>query len=159
MKPRRNWVLVADGGQAIIVKYPRKSERLPADVVHDGGEKRLGEIMADKPGRGFASTGARRSAMEYRSDPVRDREALFAVRLAGELAQALANREFDSLILVAEPRMLGLLREALPDQLQRAVVLEVAKDMVKMPRSDRMKALASLDVPGLSLPERVTPRH
>jgi Protein required for attachment to host cells len=76
MKAKRIWVLVADGARARIIRElvlgADAGERLD-DIVFDAEHKQLREIMSDRPGRTFASQGARRSAMEYHSDPVRER--------------------------------------------------------------------------------------
>lgn len=70
VKKPRIWILVADGSRARIVRYDANGKHSD-DLVFEADHKQLKEIMADKPGRSFASMGAKRSAMEYHSDPVR----------------------------------------------------------------------------------------
>src|SRR5690606_23382694 len=148
MKAKTSWVLVADGARARIVRdlgMDTGAEDRLDDLVYEIDHKQLREIMADKPGRGFASEGARRSAMEYRSDPVQEQEVEFAGMLLDELERRHAADEFGRLAIVAEPRMLGTLRQKLPAALRQAVVKEVPKDLTKLPVKELREALAALD--------------
>jgi protein required for attachment to host cells len=54
----------------------------------------------------------------------------FAKQVADEVERGRIEHAFDRLVLIAGPRMLGLLREALPEASRSAVVAEVAKDLV-----------------------------
>lgn len=149
MKVRRTWVLVADGARARIVRQmmARTGEgEAVDDLVFEAEHKRPGEIMADRPGRAFASEGARRSAMEYHSDPEREEEARFAATLAGMLERHRAEGAFDALAIVAEPRMLGLIRQSLPGPLRDIVESEVAKDLTKLPAAKLRAAIRELGV-------------
>jgi protein required for attachment to host cells len=87
--------------------------------------------------------------MEYRSDPVRLQTERFARVLADELERRRAAGEFDRIAIVAEPRMLGAIRQRLPHQLAAAVSLEVAKDLTKLPLDELRTAIAEIGVPGL----------
>ena len=55
----------------------------------------------------------------------------FAKEVARTLDGARMRHEFERLVLVAGPRMLGLLREALPTPCRSMVAAEVAKDLVR----------------------------
>lgn len=147
MKAKTTWVLVADGARARIVRDVATGVATadrPEDLVFEIDHKQLREMMADRPGRSFASEGARRSAMEYRSDPVAEQEAAFADMLLERLEQRHAAHEFDRLLIVAEPRMLGLIRQKVSPTLQRAVVKEVPKDWTKLPPDELRQAIAEI---------------
>ena len=104
----------------------------------------LRDIMADAPGRTFASVGTRRSAMEYHSDPVRDETRKFARSLLADLDTRLSAGEFDRLVICAPPRMLGALREAMPERIAAVVRSEVAKDLTKLPEIELRDMLQQL---------------
>lgn len=149
MKAKTSWILIADGARARIVRGKDthdENEAQAEDLVFEIDHKKAGEIMSDRPGRGFASEGARRSAMEYRSDPEKEQEARFADTLLDELERRLHAREFERLAIVAEPRMLGTLRQKLSPALQRVVVAEAAKDLTKVPRHELDAAIAGLGI-------------
>ncbi len=67
--------------------------------------------------------------MEPRGD-VHDEEA---ARFTREIATVLADAEragaFSHIIIIAAPRLLGQLRDALPDAVKRCVTTEIAKDL------------------------------
>jgi protein required for attachment to host cells len=154
VKRERIWVLVADGARARILRSPAlraADDRHLADLVVESEHKPAREVMADKPGRSIASVGARRSAMEYRSDPARLQTEQFAGVLADQLERRRAAGEFDRIVIVAEPRTLGIIRRKLSPQLAAAVAAEVAKDLTKLPPDELRAAIVDMDVPGLRI--------
>ena len=143
------WILIADATHARVVKGPRRSDDLhgpPLETVFETStdHRPLRKIMADRPGRSFASTGARRSAMEYRSDPVRDETRRFAASIVSALQARFERGEFDKLMICAPPRMLNALRKTLPEALAAVVRSEVAKDLSKLPELELHKRLEDL---------------
>lgn len=151
MKQTRTWILLADGARARIIRQlkadPESGER-PADLTYEFQKESLREIMSDRPGRSYSSHDARRSGMEYHSDPVREREKAFADQLIAELEQHLAAGQFDRLAIIAEPRMLGLIRDRISKQLQAVVIAEIDKDLTKLPRTELVEAIIELGVYG-----------
>ncbi len=131
------WILIADAARARVVRkpvHPSDARQIPLETVFEASAdpRALREIMADRPGRSFASTGARRSAMEYHSDPVREQTRGFAASLLKTLETRFTAGDFEELIICAPPRMLSALREAMPEELETAVSSEVAKDFTKL---------------------------
>jgi len=145
MKAKETWVLIADGARARIVRHAQEGIEAE-DLLFEFDHKQLGEIMSDRPGRSFASEGTRRSAIEYRSEPEKEQEARFAEALLAELERRLHAHEFDRLAIVAEPRMLGMLRKGISPALRRSVVTEVPKDLTKVPRHELGVVIAQLDL-------------
>ena len=157
MKPQKIWVLVADGARARILRDIATAGETPderQELVFRSEQRQLREIMADKPGRSFASTGRRRSAMEYHSDPVREDDRAFAATLAEVLDSHRLAGDFDQLVVAAAPQMLGDLREAFPANLRRATVAEVAKDFTKLPAQELRQAIANLDFTRVAISEK-----
>ena len=152
MKSKRIWVLVADGARARIIRKLAanvKTEGQVEDLVFNADHKQLHELMSDRPGRSFASQGARRSAMEYHSDPVREQEEEFAATLVRRLVLHHTAGKFDALAIVAEPRMLGLIRQNLPESISDLIAGEAAKDLTKLPGRKLRAAVLELGIPGL----------
>ena len=157
MKPQKIWVLVADGARARIlrdvlpgVKTPNEHEEL----VFRSEQRQLREIMTDKPGRSFAPTGTRRSAMEYHSDPVREDDRAFAATLAEVLDSHRVAGDFDHLVVAAAPQMLGDLRQAFPENLRKVTIAEFAKDFTKLPAHELRKTIANLNFTRMSMSEK-----
>jgi protein required for attachment to host cells len=89
--------------------------------------------------------------MEYRSDPVREQEENFAVALVGQLVQHYAAGDFDRLAIVAEPRMLGHIRQKLPASIRELIAGEAAKDLTKLPTSKLRDAILDLGIDELHI--------
>lgn len=152
MKMKRRWALVADGSRARILRDVDRNRRKEAiagtfedrddELVFRAEHRPLKAIMADKPGRSFASAGSRRSAIEYHSDPVREGERDFAVLLSGVLDSLRIAGDYDELILICAPHMLGFLRETLPEAVRKLVVAEIDKDLTKLPRNELQETIA-----------------
>lgn len=154
MRKTEIWVLLADAARARLVRHPEHAgnmEQAPVETIFEvSAEHRpLRDIMADAPGRSFASIGARRSAMEYHADPVRDETRRFALSLLSDLEARRGAGDFDQLVICAPPRMLGLLRELMPTGLASVVRAQVAKDFTKLPALKLREQLRRLiAVPG-----------
>jgi protein required for attachment to host cells len=111
------------------------------------------ERETDRPGRAFSSsTGQRHGIDGERSAERRDQED-FARRIADEIERARYAGNFDRLVLAAGPRMLGLIRAALPAPSRAAVAAEVAKDLVRFEGHALIEHL-----PREALPPRSGPR-
>ncbi|SFZ82926.1 Protein required for attachment to host cells [Devosia enhydra] len=135
MKPTVTWILIADGAQARVLEHagPGKGLTQVEDLVFSGSRRKAREIMADRPGRSFASAGTKRSAMEPRTDPVEHEEAEFVRGVAEELEQHHARGAFQRLIVAAAPNALGDLRPVLSNGVREAIVAELAKDLTNVP--------------------------
>ncbi|MBO0743000.1 MAG: host attachment protein [Hyphomicrobiaceae bacterium] len=135
MKPTRTWILIADGARARILQNDGPGKGLQALEGHvwHGDHAATHELMTDRTGRAFSSTGPARSAIEPHSDPHRQLKRNFARRLADALADGWRDRAFDRLILVAAPTALGDLRAALSAEVRAKVVAQVPKDLTKTP--------------------------
>lgn len=127
MKPIVNWIVLANARTAKVlenrgpgkglVEKPGKSWQ--ADVV---------SLPRDEAGRGHSIAGPGMAAVEQ-TDPKLQSEIRLARTMSGHLLKALDAKEFDRLIVVAGPHMLGLLRAHLDDRLKAVTVGEIAKDL------------------------------
>ncbi|RWB97329.1 MAG: host attachment protein [Mesorhizobium sp.] len=149
MKPQKTWVLIADGARARVLRDVLSVGKAPEeheDLVFHSERRQLREIMADKPGRSFASTGTRRSAMEYHSDPVREEDRAFAAMLADMLHSRHLAGDFDQLVVAAAPQMLGDLRQAFPESLRKVTAAEIAKDFTKLTAHELRDVIRKLEI-------------
>jgi protein required for attachment to host cells len=135
MKATTTWILLIDGAQAKVFEHSGPGTGLNAipDLSFEEEPLMAREIMADKPGRSFASHGTGRSAMEYSSDPVQVREARFVKNVAEVLDRKLQESAFARLIVAAAPTALGDFRAAVSDRLKATIVDEMAKDLTNLP--------------------------
>jgi len=139
----RTWVIVADSARARAVRWLGKDASLePVEDFEMGYHHQQGrDIMSDRPGRTHESQGATRHAIEPHSDPVREAEHRFARFVAESLKRRQDQDEFDRLVLVAGPTMLGDIRAALPASLRSVVHAELGKDLTHLTNEELKKHL------------------
>jgi protein required for attachment to host cells len=137
------WVVVCDGAKALFLenagdeKFPNLRTREVIEEPHAPTH----EQGTDAPGRSHSSVGAGRSAMEQ-TDWHDQAERQFLGRLMAKLDAAVTAGEVKSLIMVAPPRALGVIRQAYSPQVRGVLQHEVDKDLVKMPVFEIEKLLA-----------------
>jgi protein required for attachment to host cells len=139
-----DWVVVCDGAKALILENAGDGmhPNLKTREVHEQDASKTHEQGTDAPGRSVNSVGSSRSAMEQ-TDWHDQAEQRFLTDLADRLDAAVTAGETKSLIVVAPPRALGVLRQAYPSGLRAAVKAEIDKDYVKMPVHEIEKRLAA----------------
>jgi protein required for attachment to host cells len=128
------WIVVCDGGKALVLENAgnRKTPNLRTKEVYEHDDPKTHELGTDKPGRAFGSVGNGHSAMEQ-TDWHDMEEQRFLTQLAARLDKAILGGEAPSLIVVAPPRALGVLRKAFTSHVRQAIRAEVEKDYVKLP--------------------------
>lgn len=144
---RATWGLAIDGARARIVRDLEEELHgapIPEELGLEVRPRKLGEIMSDRPGRGHASVGSSRTAMDYASDPVLDAERAFCEEVLWLLGSHHRRGDFDRLVVAAEPRMLGLLRDRRTREIAEATVTETPKDYLHLSPSDLRARLRAL---------------
>jgi len=141
-------ILVADGQKILFVRNHGDLEN-PVLIVEITGThpgQSTHEQGSDQPGRAFASTGSGRSAMEQTDfhQIEKDRFASEAAGLLNRLAQA---GDFEELIVIAPPRMLGELRKHYDKAVSSRLVAEIDKDLTKHTVQDITAILLREDWP------------
>ena len=142
--PARALVLVGDGRRALFLRNrgtPRHVELVvEREMEHEDARTR--DLKTDRPGRKPGSDGVSQSAIEE-VDRHQQAETRFAADVASALYQMENAHQFDELVVVAPPRMLGDLRAALHPEVEARVVAEVAKDLVSRPVPELAKLLVN----------------
>lgn len=123
-------VIVADSCHARLFEYENLREIKELDTIIDPlGRLHNAEIAGSTPGRVFDSNGKGRHAMEPRSTP-KDNEAEIFIRELSEFLEKSRSRDsFQKLAIIAAPRTLGRIRNALSPVTQGKVVYELNKDL------------------------------
>jgi protein required for attachment to host cells len=124
-------VVVADERDANFFDFAKPQAAAEArGSLHNDSARPDRELESDRPGRRFGGTDGNRHAVDGERSTERHESELFALQVARALDGARTRHEFDRLVLIAAPRMLGLLREALPAACRTVVAAEIAKDFV-----------------------------
>jgi protein required for attachment to host cells len=122
-------VVVADERDATFFDLTKPQAPLEArGSLHNDSARPDRELETDRPGRRFGGTHGNRHAVDGERSTQRHETELFAKQVCQALDGARTRHEFDRLVIIAAPRMLGMLREALPAPCQAVVAAEVAKD-------------------------------
>ena len=138
-----DWVIVCDGKKALILENvgDEKFPNLKTREVQEHADPKTSELGTDAPGRSFSSVGSGRSAVEQ-TDWHTQEEERFLRKLVGHLDAAVNAGKIKSLVMVAPPRALGVLRQAYSHNLRAALRAEIDKDFVKLPVYEIEKHLA-----------------
>ena len=135
------WVVVCDGAKALVLENAgdAKFPNLKTLEVFEQKDLATHELGADKPGRAFSpathgshSSHGGRGTVEQ-TDFHDQAERAFLAQLAKHLDAAVTAGKAKSLIMVAPPRALGMLRPIYSHALKGAVRAELDKDLVKHP--------------------------
>lgn len=128
----KTWILVAHQAGARLYENRGAGTglRLLKKIDHPEGKAKDQDINADRPGRAFDSQGDGRHAMGKSESPAEHAQAEFARGLARVLDQGRTGNAFSGLVLVAGPRLLGLIRDSLDKHTASLLTSELPKDLV-----------------------------
>lgn len=110
------WVVVADESKAIFyTREMRTSPMQEAFVLENSvAREKTSDLISDTGGRAFDSGGQGRHTMvKEKSGPRQQAIAAFAKRIAEDLYKGKHNGAYREFAIVAAPRFLGVLRNAL----------------------------------------------
>jgi protein required for attachment to host cells len=141
------WIVIGHRAGARIAEHkgPGKGLRLVSELEHEAGRLRDGEINSDRPGTSFSSgPGPGRHPMATPETAHDHVAANFARELAEVLHRGRIEQRFDQLVLVAEPRFLGVMRGVLEEGTLNLVKGSVSKDLAQVPLHDLGKHLESV---------------
>lgn len=136
-------IVVADERQASFFDaVTPRSPLTERGSLHNGrGGKRDIDLETDRPGRRFGGTSGVRHGggnieghhhgVTGEKSTVRHELTLFAKEVARQIETGRARNEFDRLVLVAGPKMLGLLRQSLSPPTQSMLAGEISKDILR----------------------------
>lgn len=128
------WVVAADGGTArnyLYMKYPQEFslvQRLESSTRQQPSR----EIMSDASGRNYHAKGPASHAKQSRRDAHEQSEDLFVREVIERLEHGARRKDFDQLVLIADPRTLGKLRKTLGSSLKRAVYKDSNLDLTPL---------------------------
>lgn len=134
------WIVAAGGGRARIFESAARAGPLTElrNLTDPSARQRARDIDTDAPGRSFDSFGRGRHAMAPRSERRQQNLQRFAADIADVLNRERRADRFDKLYLLAEPKLMGLLRAALDDATRSLVAGEIDRNLsVRSPETIR----------------------
>jgi protein required for attachment to host cells len=127
---KREWILVASREEVRV--YARRGIgplSLQYDIGNPTGALKPQDLESDSPGR--CTDNQMRARHAYSTQESAKERALrdFYREVLDTVQHALFEHRFDTLTLIAEPKLLGILRHLLSDGLKRVLVREIPKDL------------------------------
>jgi protein required for attachment to host cells len=137
MKKAKIWYVIADGGRARFVERDENGAfRTVVSFVAAELHARSSDLGRDRPARVKESANAARHAVEPRRDLHEAAKEDFVKLVAEQLEAEHKRGQFDSLVLVAPPRVLTELKQKLSKPIAELVVDDLQKDLTKVPNHD-----------------------
>lgn len=136
MNPKaKYWVLVANSGQARILEMQRKPYAFHqvSELVSEAQHLTSKDIVSDASGRDYHAQGPGTHSKKPRSDPHEQAEEQFSRSLAQKMEKAARLGRFEQLLIIADPKTMGRLRQQMNRSLAGKVTDEVALDLVGLP--------------------------
>ena len=126
------WILVANQAEAQIYSASRLpgSLTLVRTLTHKEGAAHTRDLVSDAPGRVHDRMGAARHSMEPDTGVKEEQRRRFVKQLVDLLKAALFKGEFDQLVFLAAPAVLGVIRKTVGGDLAKAVIKEIPKDVI-----------------------------
>lgn len=145
------WVLVANASVATVYNFVshKSSQQKPnLEVVeqfqHPDSRKKDQDLVSDRMGDYQSRNGAGRGSFVENSDPHQYEAEVFARELVHFLEKGRTAHKFASLMLVAEPHFMGLLRKCMDDHpLKHLPIKEVLKEYTQE-KPDQLLTLLKL---------------
>jgi protein required for attachment to host cells len=144
-KDRFFWVVVADESNAIVYVRDTRSGPLSEtfSLANEVARMKTSELISDSGGRSFDSKGKGRHTMtNERVDAKKHATQLFAKEIAGRIAKVMQDGSCRGFALVAAPRFLGVLRDAISVATHEQPYATVDKDVVGKDTATIEKLLA-----------------
>ena len=135
--PHNALVLVADGRKMLFLRNVGKDNaiELETEAHHERDDLKNREIKSDAAGAGAQSGGHGRPAMEETDFHQQD-EDRYVAEIAEQLRLRALAGDFEALAIVAPPKALGVLRKHLHKEVEKRIVMELAKEMTDRPIPD-----------------------
>lgn len=126
------WILVVNQAEAQIYS----AKRLPGSLIlvdtliNVEGAAHARDLVSDAPGRVHDRMGTSRHAMEQDTGVKQEVRRRFVKELVGYLKAANLRGDFDQLVLLAAPAILGVIRKTLTGKLSKSVIKVISKDVI-----------------------------
>jgi protein required for attachment to host cells len=144
-KIRFFWVVVADEAKAIVYTRDTRSGPLSEafSLANEAARMKTSELISDSGGRSFDSKGKGRHTMTNERDDAKKHAAqLFAKEISGRIAKVVQDGSCRGFALVAAPRFLGVLRDAISVATTEQPYATVDKDVTGKDTATIEKLLA-----------------
>jgi len=126
------WVLVANQAEAQVYSAIRLPGSLTLQHIlkHEAGAAHARDLTSDAPGRVHDRMGSARHSMEPETGVKEEERRRFVKEIVERLKTAHQNNEFEQLVLLAAPAVLGVIRKTVAGNLAKTIIKEIPKDVI-----------------------------
>ena len=138
------WIVIADGEKALFLRNEGDALHPNLEVIREFRDENppTREQGTDAPGRYFDGANVNKSGFEE-TDWHRLEKERFADELAQRLYRSAHRGEFEKLVIVAPPLVLGEMRQKMHKEVSDRVAGEVPKTLTNHPIPEIEKLLAA----------------
>lgn len=138
------WVIVANTNSCKIYSYEKHKKKLTLveEIISSLSKAKTSEIATDRPGH-YKTQLATRGTYAPRTDPKEVEIEKFAHEIAENLNAARKKQQFNNLVIISSPHMMGLINKSL-DDLAKAKSVEITKDYTKFDEGELLANLAKI---------------
>lgn len=145
-KKKREWIVLADRAHAEIYTrhYVNGALRQHLRLEHPAARLHQKDQGTDRPGRGNRPVGKQHHSYSDHADFPAAESAAFLKEISREIDQAARNGELDSIILIALPKTLAMIKSEFSTQTNAKVAGEYAKNLVRVPEHELPQRIEKL---------------
>lgn len=130
-------------------EYQPSPRLVEKETLHNSTQELQGQDLWSntKPGRNRGTAGQAHGYDDHRENHRVEFERRFAQEISAKLAQIIRQNQPHQLLLVAEPQILGIMRDVLtPEMLKNLKFNELAKDLCQLKPHELYEYLATKDL-------------
>lgn len=144
---KKTWVVVAEGSRARIFEANSRIKPMTEleDLSHPKSRAKVLDINADNAGKVYDRMGQGIHHMESEVDPKTHEADMFAKEVAEHIEKARATNRFEELVLVGEPKFIGMVRKHLHAPTLKTLVKTVSKNLIRADEETIRKAAVGLE--------------
>ena len=101
------------------------------DWAFEQERQKTSEILSDRQGRHANEAAFGRHAVDPREDVQHHIEHAFASEITSALDRAAEKKDFDRIVVIAPPKMLGELRATMSKRLKSLLLADLDRDLVR----------------------------
>lgn len=131
---QKTLVLLADGQRATFLRNQAQGETVSLEILHSMAffNEANRDMQADRPGHTNVGMSERGTSYEQ-NDIHQANEVSFLQGVIEAMEPVMAQHDLNQILLIAEPRALGVIRQHMPSALMNKVTLQLDKDYTKNP--------------------------
>ena len=148
----KKWIIVANKSASRFFEYDKSHRDLIeiADLINEKARMKESDLVSDSPGHSMDSGskfGSR--SMSHENKAVNHALDVYVHQVADFAKKGRNNNSYDSLILIAEPRMLGLLSFAL-EKRKLNISFKIGKELNNLKSNELLEMIEGLESEQLS---------